>query len=72
MKAFPWIEAMEFGFGILRLSSEQFWSMTPRELHAAYSANTKSARASLPIQRAELAHLMEKFPDKDSDNDRRK
>jgi len=37
-KGFPWGQAMNFGFGILRLSSRDFWAMTPRELKSAMDA----------------------------------
>ena len=68
MREFPWEQAMEFGFGVLRLSSDQFWKMTPRELQAAFSANTKTVSENQPIGRSQLASLMEKFPDKESEN----
>jgi len=38
MKPFPWAEAMQFGFGVLHLSSDAFWKMTPRELAQAIIA----------------------------------
>ena len=38
MTAFPWREAMRFGFGVMRLSSREFWGLTPRELAAAFEA----------------------------------
>ena len=30
MTPFPWSEAMRLGFGVLRLSSREFWGLTPR------------------------------------------
>ena len=52
---------MEFGFGVLRLSSRDFWSLTPRELQAA------GAHLVLPMRdspdRRVLADLMNLFPD---------
>ena len=35
---FPWKEAIGFGLGVLRLSPEHFWRMTPRELALAIEA----------------------------------
>ena len=36
MTGFPWREAMQVGFGVMRLSSREFWGLTPRELAAAF------------------------------------
>jgi len=52
---------MGFGFGILRLSSEAFWRMTPRELAAAIEAFAPP-RAS-PLARSTFDALMRRFPD---------
>jgi uncharacterized phage protein (TIGR02216 family) len=38
MTPFPWRDAMQLGFGVLRLSSKEFWGLTPRELAAAFEA----------------------------------
>ncbi|MDE2579544.1 MAG: phage tail assembly chaperone [Hyphomicrobiales bacterium] len=51
---------MRFGLGVLRLSPAAFWSMTPRELKAAYDG-IFPASAALP--RSALAQLMQTFPD---------
>jgi uncharacterized phage protein (TIGR02216 family) len=53
---------MRLGLGLLRLSSTQFWAMTPRELDCA-------ARAVLPAgpqapARPALDALMREFPDR--------
>lgn len=61
MSPFPWAEAMRLGFGVLRLSSREFWGMTPRELAAALSAGGP-ARAMAP-SRGRLDELMRRFPD---------
>ena len=61
MKAFPWDEAMRLGFGVLRLSSKDFWGLTPRELAAAFEA--LSGTRPLAPDRARLTTLMERFPD---------
>ncbi|SCW79734.1 rcc01693 family protein [Ancylobacter rudongensis] len=58
---FPWQAAMALGFGRLRLSSQAFWALTPRELAAALRPFTGEARA--PLGRAGLAALMARFPD---------
>ena len=62
IKPFPWDAAMQFGFGVLHLSSEAFWKMTPRELAHAIAAVRGSAPA--PIARGDFDALMMQFPDK--------
>jgi uncharacterized phage protein (TIGR02216 family) len=52
---------MAFGLGRLRLSSEAFWAMTPRELAAAMQPFTPAGLA--PAGRDALAQLMRDFPD---------
>jgi len=61
MKPFPWNQAMQFGFGVLRLSPEAFWRMTPRELAQAVIA-VRGGTAP-PLDRGELTTLMQRFPD---------
>ncbi|MEP7240422.1 MAG: rcc01693 family protein [Devosia sp.] len=61
MTAFPWSEAMRLGFGVLRLSSREFWGLTPRELAAAFEG--LGGRAASPPDRQRLQSLMERFPD---------
>jgi uncharacterized phage protein (TIGR02216 family) len=58
---FPWDAAMGFGLGVLRLSSDAFWRMTPRELAAAVQAVFRSGAA--PLDRAGFAALRARFPD---------
>jgi uncharacterized phage protein (TIGR02216 family) len=60
-KPFPWAEAMQFGFGVLHLSSEAFWKMTPREL--AHAIIAVRGRAPAPIERGDFDALMQAFPD---------
>jgi uncharacterized phage protein (TIGR02216 family) len=60
---FPWREAIGFGLGVLRLSPEQFWNMTPREL--AYAIEAVTGRGGAPLTRAALDILMKRFPDGD-------
>lgn len=68
MTPFPWAEAMQFGFGILRLTPQAFWAMTPRELSAAHRA---LYRTSAPLDRARLDQMMQIHPDKETGNGRR-
>jgi len=58
---FPWAAAMAFGFGVLRLSSEEFWKLTPRELAAAIRALHGE---NAPLSRDSLNELIARFPDR--------
>ena len=60
MTPFPWKQAIGIGLGVLHLSPQQFWSMTPREL--AYAIEAVSSR-SPPLDRGTLAQLMTRYPD---------
>ncbi|WP_375411228.1 rcc01693 family protein [uncultured Bradyrhizobium sp.] len=60
-KPFPWDEAMQFGFGVLHLSPDAFWKMTPRELAQAIIA--VRGRLASPLARRDLDALMQAFPD---------
>jgi len=60
MKPFPWREAIGFGFGVLRLSPEDFWRMTPREL--AYAIETVRGR-SASLDRTSFEELTKRYPD---------
>ena len=53
---------MAAGFGLLRLSPDAFWAMTPKELNAALGAFAGPA-ASGPLGRSDLTRLMQSFPD---------
>ncbi|MEO8883886.1 MAG: rcc01693 family protein [Devosia sp.] len=64
MSAFPWSDAMRFGFGQLRLSSRDFWGLTPRELAAAFEGASGRSR-SRPPERATIDRLMMAFPDEE-------
>jgi uncharacterized phage protein (TIGR02216 family) len=57
---FPWQQAIGFGLGVLRLSPDQFWRMTPRELAAAIRAVTGDRS---PLTRATFDQLLKRFPD---------
>jgi uncharacterized phage protein (TIGR02216 family) len=61
MKAFPWDEAIGFGLGVMRLSPDAFWKMTPREL--AHAIRAVRGPVLAPPSRAALDALMEKYPD---------
>ena len=61
-RPFPWAEALGFGLGVLRLDPRAFWSMTPRELAAAYRGLIgNSTIAAMP--RSALDALLSQFPD---------
>ncbi|WP_319636896.1 rcc01693 family protein [Brucella sp. MAB-22] len=52
---------MRAGFGLLRLSPQAFWSMTPRELNAALGSAAPVFDAP---SRQSLETLMRAFPDR--------
>ena len=58
---FPWKQVISIGLGTLRLSPDQFWRMTPRELALAIEAVT--GRSGEPFARHALADLMKRYPD---------
>ena len=60
MQPFPWNDAIGFGLGVLKLSPEQFWRMTPREL--AFAIEAVCGRAS-PLDRKAFDQLMASYPD---------
>jgi uncharacterized phage protein (TIGR02216 family) len=60
MTPFPWQQAIGFGLGVLRLSPEQFWRMTPRELACAIEA--VQGRGA-PLSRVAFHDLMKRYPD---------
>ncbi|QUS39298.1 phage tail assembly chaperone [Tardiphaga alba] len=68
MTPFPWDRAMQFGFGVLRLSPDAFWRMTPRELAAAMIA--VQGPVPVAIDRAGLDALMQQFPDHEGADER--
>ncbi|MDE1567587.1 rcc01693 family protein [Aquabacter sediminis] len=59
-RPFPWEAAMAAGLGLLRLSPDAFWRMTPRELAAAMAPFTPPASA---LDRAGFEDLLRRFPD---------
>jgi uncharacterized phage protein (TIGR02216 family) len=58
---FPWKRAIGIGLGVLRLSPDSFWRMTPRELALAIEA--RSGRGGEPLSRGSLLELMKRYPD---------
>ncbi|MDR3475186.1 MAG: phage tail assembly chaperone [Devosia sp.] len=64
MTAFPWGEAMRFGFGTLRLGPREFWGLTPRELAAAFEGIAGRSRGR-PPERQTMDRLMAAFPDEE-------
>jgi uncharacterized phage protein (TIGR02216 family) len=58
---FPWQAAFVFGFAVMRLSPQEFWAMTPRELAAAMRAFGHGVHA--PPGRAEMEKMIQAFPD---------
>jgi uncharacterized phage protein (TIGR02216 family) len=58
---FPWEQAIGFGLGILRLSPDVFWRMTPREL--AYAIEAVAGTRPRPMDRDRFTDLMKRFPD---------
>ena len=61
---FPWDRAMAIGLGVLRLSPDAFWRMTPREFAAALRGLYGEPTAR--IDRASLEALAARFPDRKS------
>jgi uncharacterized phage protein (TIGR02216 family) len=49
--------------GVLRLSSCDFWSMTPRELGLALRGAAGLPVTGAKISRFDLSALMQRFPD---------
>ena len=66
---FAWSEAIGFGLGVLRLSSDAFWRMTPREL--AFAVEAVMGRKSVPLARTTLIDLITRFPDGQRDHRQR-
>jgi uncharacterized phage protein (TIGR02216 family) len=57
---FPWQRTIGIGFGMLRLSPESFWRMTPREL--ALAIEFVRGRSE-PFARSAFLELMKRYPD---------
>ncbi len=59
--SFPWQWVMEFGFGVLKLSPAQFWSLSVHELNAAVKSHYPAVNGQL--ERTVFQNLMTKHPD---------
>jgi uncharacterized phage protein (TIGR02216 family) len=57
VKKFPWSQLMRLGLGHLRLSLQEFWRSTLREISSATGVS------SSPLLRQTLNELMEHYPD---------
>ena len=60
MQPFPWKQAIGFGLGVLKLSPDAFWRMTPREL--AHAVEALRGRG-VPLARLRFDELMKRYPD---------
>ena len=60
---------MAAGFGLLKLSPQAFWAMTPREIAAAIRALTGRPASIAAPSRQDLAGLMLRFPDREGPSD---
>jgi uncharacterized phage protein (TIGR02216 family) len=67
---FPWERALAIGLGVLRLSPEQFWKMTPREFAAALRG--LHGEPDAPLDRATFDALVARFPDQEAERRSRK
>lgn len=54
---FPWEHLMHLGLGVLRLSPQEFWAATPREIAAAFGGSAP------PVLRSSFEELMKRYPD---------
>jgi uncharacterized phage protein (TIGR02216 family) len=54
---FPWARIMHLGLGVLRLSPNEFWNATPREIAAAFGGPPPQ------LPRGLLEDLMKRYPD---------
>ncbi len=60
---------MRLGLGKLRLSSDNFWAMTPRELDIAASGRFGLPASLSPPARRDFLQLMQRYPDQENIND---
>lgn len=54
---------MATGLGVLGLAPSHFWSMTPRELAAAFRGALGITYSDGPLARADLTRMMQRYPD---------
>lgn len=62
-EAVDWPGLMRLGLGVLRLSPDAFWSMTPGEFRLALEGAGVVRPGGGAMGRARLAELMAAFPD---------
>ena len=58
-----WDALMRLGLGALRMSPDEFWSMTPREFRCALEGAGLASPAGAAPGRDDLEALMRRFPD---------
>ena len=61
-RRFPWDDVIALGLGLLRLSSRDFWAMTPMEL--AHVVRARSGRIVAAPERSAVETLRKLFPDR--------
>ena len=61
---FSWPRLMRLGLGVLRLPTDVFWDMTPRELDAALSGMAGGIDDDIPMGSGTLERLMARYPDR--------
>lgn len=62
----PWRALIRIGFGQLKLSPQQFWQLTPKELKYAIEGAIEAATGTHfenQFSYENLDHLMKQFPD---------
>ncbi|KJF71128.1 rcc01693 family protein [Agrobacterium arsenijevicii] len=59
-RPFPWEAVIHTGFCLLRLSSETFWRLTPREFFAMTGGTRAFFRT---LDRQAMEAMMRRFPD---------
>ncbi len=60
VRPFPWEAVIHTGFYLLRLSSETFWRLTPREFFAMTGGTRALFRT---VDRQSMEAMMRLFPD---------
>ncbi|MGF0524244.1 rcc01693 family protein [Agrobacterium pusense] len=66
-RPFPWDAVLHAGFCLLRLSSEVFWRLTPREFFAMTGGVRSGSHGP---DRQEMEAMMRRFPDRDASDHR--
>ncbi|MGB0853838.1 MAG: phage tail assembly chaperone [Pikeienuella sp.] len=58
-----WEMLMRFGLGVLGLSPDEFWKMSPREFTAAAEGRLGNLARAKAMRRETFADLTREFPD---------